>query len=225
MPPANISQPAPSFAVSARAFGPNAERCSGIGSSMLIRPTSGFRKRTLCGPSSSSTLDGVAAEHALHHADVALHLGQRHGALPHRAPRGEAGADAEVDPAGRQLVQRGEPVRRDRRDPVRRDQDTRAQPDPLGLARGERHADEHVGVQAAGCRRTRRARSRAPRRASPSASSRWSWPARCRTPLSVLPATHHRRAGAALQDGESGRARRGGAGSGGCSRAPRCTAA
>ena len=34
--------------MSARAFGPKAERCSGIASFVLIRPASGLRKRTGC---------------------------------------------------------------------------------------------------------------------------------------------------------------------------------
>ena len=40
-------QPAPSFAVSLRALGPNADRKVRIGSLMLMRPFSGFRNATL----------------------------------------------------------------------------------------------------------------------------------------------------------------------------------
>ena len=140
-------QPAPSFAVSLRARGPEAAMNSGIGSCVLIRPSSGLSIADRPALAFQFHLDRLAAPQRLDDPDVFLHVGELHRAQAHRAAAGEAGADAEHDAPGRQLVQRGECSGRDRCDAVGRDQHAGAELDARGLHRRRRHGDERIGTQ------------------------------------------------------------------------------
>jgi hypothetical protein len=89
--------------------------------------------------------DRIAAQQCLDDADIFFHVLEPHRAEPHRAPPGEPGADAEIDPPRRQLVERGKSVGGDRGEPVRRDQDAGREADAGGLHRRRRHRHERVG--------------------------------------------------------------------------------
>ncbi len=91
--------------------------------------------------------DGCAAQQRRDDADIFLEIPQPDRVQPHCPPPGEAGADAEIDPSGGELVQRSQRIGGHRSDAVRRDQHAGAEPDSAGLQRGGRHRDERIGAQ------------------------------------------------------------------------------
>ena len=91
--------------------------------------------------------DGLFAQQCRDDPGIFFQLRQPDRAEPHRPPPGKAGADAEIDPSGRQLVERGKRVGRHRGDAVGRDQDPGAEPDMAGLDRRHGHRDKRVGAQ------------------------------------------------------------------------------
>ena len=145
--PTKFSQPAPRRAVSARPRGPYAETCSFTSSRRLMSFSSGLRKVIFCFLALDFELGGFAVEQGHDDADVFLHVALFHGAEAHGATAGEAGADAEIDAAGGELVERGEGVGGDRGDAVGGDQHAGAEADAAGLDRGGAHGDEAVGAQ------------------------------------------------------------------------------
>jgi hypothetical protein len=79
--------------------------------------------------------------------DVGLHVPDLDGAKAHRAPRGETRADAEVDAARGELVQRRQRIGGDRGNAVRRHQHAGAKPDAFGVHGRRPHGDEAIGTQ------------------------------------------------------------------------------
>ena len=90
-------------------------------------------------------LDGVAGEERVDDTDILLHVGELHRAQSHRAARREAGADAEIDPAGREAAQRREGVSGDGGDAVRRHEHASAEADFRRLHRRGRHRHKAIG--------------------------------------------------------------------------------
>jgi len=80
-------------------------------------------------------------------ADVFFHVREPDRTQAHRPPAGKPGPDSEIDPPRRQFVRRSEGVRRDWCKPVRRDQDSGAEPDLGRLDRRGCHSDKRVGAQ------------------------------------------------------------------------------
>jgi hypothetical protein len=96
-------------------------------------------------------LDGGFDHFAAHEggdgADVVAHFGQLDGAEAHGAAAGEAGADAEIDAAGGEFVERYEGVGGDGSDAVGGDEHAGAEADAAGFDGGGAHGDEAVRAQ------------------------------------------------------------------------------
>ena len=92
-------------------------------------------------------VDRLAAQQAVDLRDVGLHVLDLDRAESHGAPGGEAGADAEVDAAGRQRVERGQRIGGDRRDAIGRHQHAGAEADAARVDRRRAHGDEAIGTQ------------------------------------------------------------------------------
>jgi hypothetical protein len=111
------------------------------------QPEFGIEQADQAGFAFDLGLDRLAAQQRHDDPDIFLHVGELDGAEPHRTPSGKPGADPEIDASRRQLVERGKGVGRHRRDSVRRDQDTGAQPDARRLDRRRCHRHKRVGAQ------------------------------------------------------------------------------
>ena len=79
--------------------------------------------------------------------DVGFHVLYFDGAEAHRAPRGKAFADAEVDATRRKLVQCRQRIGGDRGNAVRRHQHAGAETDAFGVHGGSAHGDKAIRAQ------------------------------------------------------------------------------
>jgi hypothetical protein len=104
-PPAAAIQPAPSFAVNARERGPEAAIQSGIASRRVDQPEFGVEQPDQPLLPFDFDLDRFPAQQGHNDADVFLHIGELDRSQPHRPSAGKAGADPEIDPPRRQLIQ------------------------------------------------------------------------------------------------------------------------
>src|SRR4026209_2313612 len=86
-----------------------------------------------------------AGEKLADDSQVLSYLAKLQRAEPHQAAGGVPRSDPEVDPAGRELVERGEPVSHRGRDPGRGYGHAHSQADAGRLHRGRRHRDEDFG--------------------------------------------------------------------------------
>ena len=92
----------------------------------------------------------LAVEQSAHLLGVLAVAGDRVGGQAHGVASGVAGADAEDDASGRQLVERGDGGGGDRGDAVGGDGDQGAELDRRGVVRGEGHGRVDVGVDELG---------------------------------------------------------------------------
>ncbi|CAN5727786.1 hypothetical protein BH10PSE6_BH10PSE6_41620 [soil metagenome] len=90
-------------------------------------------------------LDLLAVQEGTQHTQILAEGARLHRVLAHHAHRGVAGADAEEGAAGRELVNGGDRVRRDRGESHRRHGDAGAEPDARGVGRRERQ--HRIGVR------------------------------------------------------------------------------
>ena len=140
-------QPAPIWAVSARALGPVAAMATGRSSAGVDEAEVGAEQADEAALAFHLRLHRFAAPQGLDHADIFRHVRQFHRAKAHGAAAGEAGADAEMDAAGGELVERGEGVGGDGGDAVGRDEDAGAEMDARGLHGAGGHGDERVRAE------------------------------------------------------------------------------
>ena len=90
---------------------------------------------------------GFLAQQAVDGVEVAFHIAQFHRAESHGAAAGEAGADAEIDPAGGEFVQRGEGAGGDGGDAVGGNENAGAETDARGFYRRRAHGNEAIGAE------------------------------------------------------------------------------
>jgi hypothetical protein len=110
-----------------------------------MKPMLGWRKRiAVLITVEECVVDFLAMEQRAQHTQI---LAERLGldrVLAHDPHGGVARADAEKNPAGRELVDRGDGMRRHRREPNASHRDTRSQPNARGI--GSRQRKRRVGV-------------------------------------------------------------------------------
>jgi hypothetical protein len=90
-------------------------------------------------------VDGLTREQRTHDAEIFAELLQRHRILAHHAHRGVAGADAEEDPARRELIDARDRMCGHGRDARAGDRDAGADVNALRVDRRERHRRVAVG--------------------------------------------------------------------------------
>ena len=160
-PPPIVITPSPSSSATARPFGPFAATTIGVSIGRAGAKPSACSICTIA----PSTSTGFAAQQRAQLHDVLLHAGPRQRALAHRHPTGEAGADRDRHPAGRQLLERGDRTRLHERVAQVGDEHGGAESDALGARRRRARASPTRRRTTRVSRRTTPAGNRAARRA------------------------------------------------------------